>query len=120
MRDQSPFEKPINDVVDMLVRDYQPEKIILYGSCARGTMHADSDIDMLIIKNTDKQRHIDRWLEVRKLTRGVHLGVSFEPVILTQSEFQQRIEMGDFFIKEIVAEGKVLYERQSNSTRVVR
>ena len=30
MRDQSPFEKPINDIVDMLVRDYQPEKVILY------------------------------------------------------------------------------------------
>ena len=93
------------------MRDYQAEKIILYGSCARRTTHIDSDIDMLIIKDTDKKRHIDRWLEVRRLARDANRGISFELLILTPSELQERIEMGDFFIRGIVGEGRALYER---------
>jgi len=110
MLDQAAFEKSIHDIVAKLVHNYQPEKIVLYGSCARSTMHADSDIDMLIIKNTAKKRHIDRWMEVRKLTRDANRNISFEPLILTASELQERIEMGDFFIQEIIEEGRVLYE----------
>ena len=109
MLDRAVFESAINAIVEKLVRNYEPEKIVLYGSCARGTMHADSDIDMLIVKNTDKKRHIDRWLEVRRLTRDAGRGISFEPLILTPSELQERIKIGDFFVQEILKEGSVLF-----------
>lgn len=38
---------------------YKPERIILFGSAARGDYHANSDIDLLIIKNSDKKKHIE-------------------------------------------------------------
>jgi predicted nucleotidyltransferase len=42
-----------------LVKYYKPEKIILFGSTARGDYHTNSDIDLLIIKQSDKKKHIE-------------------------------------------------------------
>jgi len=111
MFDQTDFEKSINDIVVKLVRDYQPEKIVLYGSCAHGATHTDSDIDMLIIKETDSKRFVDRWVEVTRITRDLHRRIPFEPLVYTSSEIEDRLEKKDLFIREILEKGKVLYER---------
>lgn len=111
MADWATYEEATSNIAAKLVHDYQPELITLYGSCARGDVHMDSDIDMLLIKDTDKERHIDRWLEVRRLTRDATRNISFEPIVLRPAELQERVKMGNPFIREILEEGKVLYER---------
>ncbi len=98
----------IREVVDKLQTEYQPEKVILFGSYAYGEPTQDSDVDLLIIKNTDK-RVIDRWIEVKKLLRGVAPGLPISPLVYTEREIDERNVMRDFFIEEILGKGEVLY-----------
>ncbi|MCX5991580.1 MAG: nucleotidyltransferase domain-containing protein [Chloroflexi bacterium] len=58
--------KLILDIVDQIKERYEPEKIILYGSYAYGKPTEDSDIDLLIVKETDSRR-VDRFVEVKRL-----------------------------------------------------
>lgn len=104
------FEREINKINEKIKEEYKPEKIILFGSSAKGTITEDSDIDMLIIKDTDKKRN-ERFREVRSLVRDLKRRIPFSPVVYTPKEIEHRLNLGDFFIKEILKEGKVLYER---------
>ncbi len=58
----------IQDIVERLIRDYQPERIIPFGSFAYGQPNRDSDIDMLIVKDTDESL-IDRMVRVREIEK---------------------------------------------------
>ena len=98
----------IQEIIDKIVLEYQPEKIILFGSHAYGYPDEDSDIDLLIIKNTN-ERPIDRWVHVCKITSDPKRRIPFEPIVLTKEELQKRIDIGDQFISEILEKGEVLY-----------
>lgn len=60
------IKKIILEVVGKLRSEYEPIKIILFGSYAYGNPTKDSDIDLLILKNTDKRR-ADRFVEVKRI-----------------------------------------------------
>lgn len=95
-------------IVIKLKRDYQPEKIILYGSLAHRTVTEGSDIDLAIIKETDK-RPIDRCLEVATIVQPA-LAANF--VVYTPEEFKKEQEVENFFVvDEIIKKGRILYER---------
>lgn len=98
----------IEEIVDKIVRGYGPTKIILFGSYAYGKPSDDSDIDLLIIKNTDK-RPIDRWMEVKRILRDPQRVLSISPHIYTEREIKDRFMIKDFFIEEIFKKGKILY-----------
>ena len=100
--------KVINRIVDKIVKEYRPEKVILFGSYVYGEPTEDSDIDLLIIKNTDK-RPIDRWVEVKRLLRGTADKLPVSPFVYTEKEIEERVSIKDFFIEEILKTGKVLY-----------
>ncbi len=100
--------KVINRIVDKIIKEYRPEKVILFGSYVYGEPTEDSDIDLLIIKNTDK-RPIDRWVEVKRLLRGTADKLPVSPFVYTEKEIEERVSMKDFFIEEILKTGKVLY-----------
>ncbi|MEW6556405.1 MAG: nucleotidyltransferase domain-containing protein [Elusimicrobiota bacterium] len=100
---QSNLQQTINDIIG-----YEPEKIILYGSAARGEFTEQSDIDLLIIKKTDKDI-FDRIGEVLKLLRNNPLPV--EPIVLTPEEFQKMQFEERLFAEVILREGKILYEK---------
>jgi uncharacterized protein len=102
------IEKTLNEIVRRLVADYKPEKIILFGSYAYGEPHEDSDLDMLIIKET-RERPFDRVTAVIRLTSDAYRYIGFEPLVFTPQEVEQRLRIGDQFIAEIVEKGEVLY-----------
>ena len=104
----SKSEQTIFDIVEHIVADYQPEKIILFGSYAYGQPHADSDIDLLIIKNTS-ERPIDRRLAIRRMVYDPHRRIPFSPLVLTPLEVEERLESGDDFLDEILQRGRKLY-----------
>ena len=106
--DLLPREQVIQDIVRRIVDGYAPQKIILFGSYAYGTPDEDSDIDLLIIKETDK-RPPDRWMEVQRLLRHPYAGVPVSPFVYTPQELEHRQAIKDFFIQEILERGKVLY-----------
>ena len=91
----------------MIVKEYRPEKIILFGSYAYGTPNQDSDIDLLIIKET-KERPIDRRVAVSKIIYDPKLRVSIEPIVITPEEINQQ-GMKDPFFREILTRGRTLY-----------
>lgn len=96
---------------------YDPMKIILYGSMVRKKGVSARDIDLLIIKETEKS-FTERIREVlsllyqwdKKELWSNYLPI--EPIVYTPEEFEERRDRGDFFIEEIANEGKVIYERE--------
>jgi predicted nucleotidyltransferase len=97
----------IKKIVRKIKKEYQPEKILLFGSYAYGNPGKDSDIDLFIIKESNKRR-IERFCEVRRIVRDI-MGVSIQPVVFTRSEIEKRLQIGDDFIVEILKYGKVLH-----------
>lgn len=104
----SEARKVIQDIVRKLVAGYAPQKVILFGSYARGTPRPGSDIDLLIVKETS-ERFIDRWVTVRRLLSDPQRLIPLETIVLTPQELAHRLEVGDQFIAEILEEGEVLY-----------
>lgn len=100
--------KIIAALLSRLIDGYAPQKIWLYGSHADGIPGPDSDIDLLIIKETS-DRMLDRWKKVQSIIAGTHQGVPVETLVLTHAEFERQLNMGDQFIQNILARGEELY-----------
>jgi predicted nucleotidyltransferase len=108
---QERYQREIERVVSILQEHCAPDKVILFGSCGRGDFTEDSDIDLLIVKETGK-RPLDRMREVYELVYSPDHYLALDPLVYTPSELTQRLALGDFFIQEIMQEGRVLYERE--------
>jgi uncharacterized protein len=104
------IQKIIREVVEKIKTEYQPEKIILFGSYAYGTPTEDSDIDLFIVKETDKRR-IDRFVEVRELIYDPDLQISIQPLVFSPGEIEKRLAIGDQFVEEILEKGETLYAK---------
>lgn len=103
------MEKKTKELTEKIVKEYAPEKIILFGSLAWGKPHKWSDVDLFIIKKS-KKRRIDRERDLRMKL----IGNKFPPMdllIYTPEELAKRVYMEDFFINDILNKGKILYER---------
>ncbi len=103
------YKKSIEEIVKILKSKYHPNKIILFGSCAWGRVKKSSDIDMLIIKNTNKP-YGRRWIEVGRLVRNLKKPIPLEPFVLTPEELKRQSRR-NLFLQEILSKGKVLYEK---------
>jgi len=87
-------------------REFNAERVILFGSYARGAVTEDSDVDLLVIIPFEG-RNVDKSVEIRLKLRPKF---PVDLLVRTPEKVRQRIEMGDGFMREIVEEGKVLYE----------
>lgn len=99
------LSEELDSIKKKMVRYYQPEKIIIFGSYASGNIKQTSDLDIAIIKKTSA-RFLDRLKEVALLTRP-KIGVDF--LVYTPEEFKKMKEQENHFIKEI-EKGKVIYD----------
>ena len=100
--------KALNEITRRIVTNLHPEKIILFGSYGYGKPTDDSDVDLLVIMETGG-RPADRYLAVSRLIRPRPFPLDI--LVKTPAEIAQALEEGDFFIREIVTQGQVLYER---------
>ncbi|PIP48902.1 MAG: hypothetical protein COX14_02140 [Chloroflexi bacterium CG23_combo_of_CG06-09_8_20_14_all_45_10] len=106
------LKKILSQIVENIKTKYNPEKIILYGSFAYGVPDENSDIDLLIIKETSK-RPLDRMASVHRIVDIRDSSYpALLPIVLTPDEIKQRLEVGDQFIEGILARGEALYARQ--------
>jgi predicted nucleotidyltransferase len=101
-------EQEFRAIIDRLVRELRPEKILLFGSYAYGTPTPDSDVDLLVIMETDAPRKERHWAVSRLL---IPRQFPVDVLVKTPEEVEQALTGGDFFIREIVTRGVVLYER---------
>jgi predicted nucleotidyltransferase len=99
------MEKPLVSLLDTL-KTYRPYKIILFGSAARGEADAQSDLDLIVIKDT-KESFIERLEAMAKLCPpGVHADI----LVYTPEEIRAMVEEENPFIIQALREGKLLYE----------
>lgn len=87
-----------------------PDKIILFGSFAYGKPNDDSDVDFLVIMESDQSVH-ERMVQLSEIL--VPRPFPVDIITRTPAELTERLEVGDCFFKEIMIKGKVLYERAS-------
>jgi len=91
-------EAIIKEIVGILTEKYKPEKIILFGSYAYGNPTEDSDIDLLIIKETDKKRRVDRFVEVKRIIFNSKIRIPISPLVLTK-ECRGSVHVRQFSVK---------------------
>jgi len=97
----------LRKISQRLKKEYHAEKVILFGSYAKGEATMDSDVDILVIAPT-KERFFERMATVRGLIRDLRNGLPIAPIVLTAEEVEKRIKIGDQFIREIVKKGIAL------------
>ena len=99
-------QKAIDQVVQQIVEKFKPQKIILFGSYARGNPRPESDVDLLVVMDTPLKES-KQSLEIRR-----YLDVLFglDLIVHTPKRLKERVDMGDWFLRDILKEGKVLYE----------
>ena len=85
---------------------FDPEKIILFGSYAYGTPHADSDVDILVVMPASNE-----------IDQSVRIDCAIDPpfpldlFVRTPKNMKWRLKEGDSFLREITSKGKILYEK---------
>ncbi|MBD3281042.1 HEPN domain-containing protein [Candidatus Dojkabacteria bacterium] len=102
------LDRRLDEVRDILVREFNPERIVVFGSYAREPLPDKlSTIDVLIIAETDL-RFIERIKKAREVTRGDMPAI--EPLMYTPDEFQTLTEReGESFFESALAEGREIY-----------
>lgn len=98
----------INRMVKIIAENYKPEKIILFGSYASGVPDEDSDVDLIIVKESKLPR-IKRAREVRKYLTDFF--VPKDILVYTRAEINEWKNVENSFITTAIREGRVLYER---------
>jgi len=111
--DEKKVKTIVSEIVEKLKREHKPLKIILFGSYAYGNPTEDSDIDPLILKNTDERR-VDRFVQVKRIIYNPNCKIPVSPLVYSPEELDERLRMGDDFIKEIIQKGTILYEGASS------
>jgi uncharacterized protein len=102
-------QSKINEIVERIVQKFNPEKVILFGSYASGKARDDSDVDLLIITETDlpKQR---RSFEIQKSLIGSKIPMDI--LVYTQKEFETDTQEKYSFLYSAIKQSKILYERK--------
>ena len=90
---------------------FAPDKIILFGSYAYGTPTPDSDVDLLVVMPAKNE--LDQAVLIRETLgeEGYRHGFPLDLLVRSQRKLEQGIGWGDWFLREIVTRGKVLYEK---------
>lgn len=101
------MEKKLREVTDKIVRQHQPEKIILFGSWAWGKPTENSDVDLFIVKKTDNTRET-----ARRISRAIFPRfIAMDFVVYTPNQLKKELEIEEPFITKVIKAGKVLYEK---------
>ena len=114
----SPLENNWHLVEEMTERlkELKPYKVILFGSYANGNPTKDSDLDVLVILDSNDfvknfKEKIERKMPISKILLEINYQIAMDILVYSKAEFEFLKEKNNFFIKEIETSGKVLYER---------
>lgn len=102
------LEAELKRWVDLLVAHYRPQQILLFGSLAQGQIREDSDVDLIVICETQQ----DFWERLITAYRLLQPRVPVDLLIYTPMEWKE-LQQRLFFQEEVLKKGKVLYEAPS-------
>ena len=99
-------DEVIHELIARIAAEFDPQRIILFGSYAYGQPRPESDVDVLVIMETDL-RETQQALKIRQ-----HINPLFgvDILVYTPARLEQRLKLGDSFLQEIVEKGRVVYE----------
>ena len=101
-------EDLLSDITSRIVDQFNPHKVILFGSHAAGSAHAESDVDLFVIMESNETlfRRAARVRSVAQLAP-----VPMDIIVRTPAEVEDRLRIGDSFVADVLEKGRVLYER---------
>jgi uncharacterized protein len=100
--------RSLRPAIQRIAEELNPEKIILFGSYAYGKPNPHSDVDLLIVLQTNVSLKERSWMVSRLL---LPRPFPVDILVKTPKEIEKALKSGDFFLQEILTRGKVLYER---------
>lgn len=105
---EAEIQRVLDRIVERITERFRPEKIILFGSYARGTPTADSDADLLIVMNVPGSKR-KTAVDIDLLLLGIPIPTDI--IVVTPAEVERHRDCMGTVIREAIREGKVLYER---------
>lgn len=99
-------QSAIQALCDHIIAEFRPEKVVLFGSHAAGSSRDDSDVDLLVIMPFDGS---PAWKAIEIMNR-VDPRFPVDLLVRTPKQIEERLVLGDYFIREIIEQGVVLYE----------
>jgi predicted nucleotidyltransferase len=111
----------MNNYVDQLLealKQADPYRVILFGSCAKGTFGENSDIDMLVILDNNDvaktyEERINKKLYINRLVRNINYKIALDILVYSKEEYKIVKNNGNYFIDEIENTGRTIYEKAS-------
>ncbi len=102
------FKEEVKRIVNQLIKEYHPEKVILFGSLLERNK-IPKDIDLFIIKKNPPHLGVDR---VRELDKLIKYKIATDFIVYTPQEVRKRAKLGDPFVKTVFEKGNVLYAKE--------
>lgn len=96
----------LDQIVRRIVKEVHPERIILFGSAARGELGADSDVDLLVVKSGEYRKRELSW-QIRRALRGLDL--AFDILVATPQEVERYRDAWSLVYHPALREGRELY-----------
>jgi uncharacterized protein len=96
----------IEAAVDRIAENFAPRQVWLFGSYAYGAPTVDSDVDLLVVMDTDL-RPVEQAVEIREVVR---FPFPVDLLVRTPEQLATRLDLGDDFFREVVTRGTVMYE----------
>ena len=111
----------MDNYVDQLLealKQADPYRIILFGSCAKGTTDENSDIDMLVILDNNDiaktyEERINKKLYINRLVRNINYKIALDILVYSKEEYKIVKDNGNYIIDEIENTGRIIYEKAS-------
>ena len=102
-------QKEITRYVDELARKFAPDRVVLFGSHAKGDADKDSDVDLLVIMRHNT-RNVKKAIEI---SRDIKRSFPLDLLVRKPGEVRHRLKERDVFLRSIMEEGKTLYDRRA-------
>jgi len=96
----------IREYSDRVVRDFHPKRIVLFGSYAKGTATADSDVDLLVVMPFEGKP----WRLAAMIRNRVRPEFPLDLVVRTPQQIEERLGRGDTYLEQLMQEGVVLHD----------
>jgi predicted nucleotidyltransferase len=93
---------------DAIAQEFHPDKIVLFGSYASGKPRPDSDVDLLVVMPFEGSPFRQTAVILGHVVRTVGV-LPLDLLVRTAEQVQERLRMGDSFMRDIIAHGKVMY-----------
>jgi predicted nucleotidyltransferase len=93
-----------------IAKRFQPDKIVLFGSYAYGKPHQDSDVDLLVVMQAANETS-----QAIRLTLAFERPFPLDLIVRTPENLRRRLADGNWFLREVMEKGKVLYEKRNQA-----